>query len=60
MMGSLIPSLGLFVPKPSCRPSYLRYITHDLGTTVLQRPLASTAVGGDCYSLGYSAHESPS
>jgi hypothetical protein len=26
----------------------------DLGSTVRRCPLASTAVGGDCYSLGYS------
>jgi hypothetical protein len=26
----------------------------DLGTVVRQRPLAATAVGGDCYSFGYS------
>ena len=26
----------------------------DLGTTVRERPLASTVVGGDCYSHGYS------
>ena len=26
----------------------------DLGRTVRQRPLASTAGDGDCYSLGYS------
>jgi hypothetical protein len=28
--------------------------TPDLGTTVRQRPLASSAGGGDSYSLGYS------
>ena len=46
---------GLFVPKPSrgagCQGSGLP----DLGTTARQRPLASTAGRGDCYSLGYSA-----
>jgi hypothetical protein len=45
---------GLFVPKPSrgadCQPNCVL----DLGTSVRQRPLASTVGGGDCYSLGYS------
>jgi len=32
-----------------------------LETVVRQRPLASTVVGGDCYSLGYSVpHPRPS
>jgi hypothetical protein len=46
---------GLFAPKPTCRPRWLHYISPDLGTTVIQRPLGvSAAVGGDCYSLVYS------
>jgi hypothetical protein len=47
--------IGLFVPKPSRGADYQRCITPDLGVAVRQRLLASIAVGGDCYSLGYSA-----
>src|SRR5215469_8091293 len=59
MAGFLRPSpdrsaSGLFVPKPSRGASYLHCGMHDWGTTVRQRPLASTFAGGDCYSLGYS------
>ncbi len=45
---------GLFVPKPSHRVRCQRCGVPDLGTTVRRCPLAFTAVGGDCYSLGYS------
>jgi integrase len=45
----------LFVPKPTRRVDCQRQDAPDLGTTVRQRPLASAAGGGDCYSLGYSA-----
>lgn len=45
---------GLFVPKPSTGWDGQRPSTPELGETVRERPLASTAVGGDCYSLGYS------
>jgi hypothetical protein len=45
---------GLFVPKPTrdvdCQGSGLP----DLGSDVRRCPLASTAVGGDCYSVRYS------
>jgi hypothetical protein len=37
------PLFGLFVPKPSRGTGYLRYGMADLGTTVRQRLLASTA-----------------
>ena len=47
--------VGLFVPKPSRGAGCQRCGMPDLGTTVRRRPLASTAGGGDCYSLGYSA-----
>jgi hypothetical protein len=46
---------GLFVPKPSTCADCQRCGTVYLGIPVRQRPLASAAVGGDCYSLGYSA-----
>ena len=45
---------GLFVPKPSRRIDCQGHIVPDLGAIVRQRPLASSAGGGDCYSLGYS------
>src|SRR6266496_1201933 len=51
---ALSSGVGLFVPKPSCGADRQRRDVPDLGTIVRQRPLASTAVGGDCYSLGYS------
>jgi hypothetical protein len=52
---------GPFVPKPSTGAGYQRCGMSDLGSTVRRCPLASTAVGGDCYSLGYSvARESVS
>jgi len=47
-------AIGLFVPKPSTGANYQRYGMSDLGSTIRRCPLASTAVGGDCYSLGYS------
>jgi len=47
-------TLGLFVPKPSCRPICLRYIAPDLRTTVRQRPLASTVGRWRLHSIGYS------
>ena len=37
------------------RTGYQRRSTPGLGQAVRGCPLASTAVGGDCYSLGYSA-----
>jgi hypothetical protein len=46
--------VGLFVPKPSHRTDCQRCGISDLGSAVRRRPLASTAVGGDCYSVGYS------
>jgi len=46
---------GLFVPKPSRGASCQRCGLPDLRTTVRQRPLASTAGGGDCYSLSCPA-----
>ena len=56
-MVSLVVSdhrLGLFVPKPTTVEGYQRHSVLDLGQTVRGCPLASTAVGGDCYSLRYS------
>ena len=52
---------GLFVPKPTrdvdCQGGGLP----DLGSTVRRCPLASSAVGGDSYSFGFSvARESMS
>ena len=47
--------VGLFVPKPSCGADCQHRGAPDLGAAVRQRPLTSTARGGDCYSLGYSA-----
>src|SRR5262249_16436442 len=44
-----------FVPKPTCGAHCHGCRQPDLGATVCQRPLASTAGGGDCYSLGCSA-----
>jgi hypothetical protein len=41
-------------PKPTHGAACLRCGLSGLGTAVRQRPLASTVVGGDCYSLGYS------
>ena len=49
-----IRAIGLFVPKPSRDGASQRCDMPDLGTTVRQRPLMSTAGDGDCYSLGYS------
>jgi hypothetical protein len=46
--------VGIFVPKPSTCADCQRCGTPDLGTTIRRRPLASTAGGGDRYSLGYS------
>jgi hypothetical protein len=40
---------GLFVPKPTIVEGYQRHSVLDLGQTVRECPLASTAVGGDCY-----------
>jgi hypothetical protein len=52
------PELSQFIesyfPKSSHGAGCHRCCTSDLGTTVRQRPLASTVVGGDCYSVGYS------
>jgi hypothetical protein len=45
---------GLFVPKPSTGGYYQRRNTRGLRQTVRGRPLASTAVGGDCHSLRHS------
>jgi hypothetical protein len=53
--GAIALSGGLFVPKPSHCTGCQHCGMPDLGTTVRQRPLASAAGGGDCYSLGYSA-----
>src|SRR5487761_1294100 len=47
----LADRLGLFVPKPSRAVDCQRRGTLDLGATVRQCLLASTAGGGDCYSL---------
>jgi hypothetical protein len=49
---AVLPSL--FVPKPSRGADSQDCDISDLGRTVRRCPLASTAVGGDCYSLGYS------
>jgi len=46
--------VGLFVPKPSRRADCQRCSVPELGITVRQRPLASVAGDGDCYSVGYS------
>jgi len=46
---------GLFVPKPSHGADCQRCGVPGLGTIVRQRPLASTSVCGDCYSLSYLA-----
>jgi hypothetical protein len=60
-IGHLVLGVGLLVPKPSTGAGYQRCGMSDLGSTVRRCPLASTAVGGDCYSLGYSvARESVS
>ena len=48
-----LTGIGLFVPKPSHCADCQRCGVPDLGTAVRQRLLASTSVGGDCYSLGY-------
>jgi hypothetical protein len=44
---------GFFVPKPSRNVGCQRCLISDLGATVRQCPLAFTAGGGGCYSLGY-------
>jgi hypothetical protein len=46
---------GLLLPKPSDFAARLRCGISDLRATVHQRPLASVARDGRCYSLGYSA-----
>jgi hypothetical protein len=45
---------GLFVPKPSRGAGCQGCGLPGLGSIVRRCPLASAAVGGDCYSLGYS------
>ena len=50
---------GLFVPKPSTGVDCQRRSTPGLGQTVRGRLPVSTAVGGDCYSLGYSVAQVP-
>jgi hypothetical protein len=45
---------GLFVPKPTRDAGCQGCGLPGLGSTVRRCPLTSTAVGGDCYSLGYS------
>src|SRR5262249_41254286 len=52
-------AVGLFVPKPSTGAGYQRCGMPDLGSTVRRCPLASTAVGSGCYSLGYSVVREP-
>jgi len=47
-------TVGLFVPKPSTGRDCQRRSTPGLGQTVRGCPLASTAGGGDCHSLGHS------
>jgi hypothetical protein len=44
---------SLFVPKPSTGRDCQRHSMRGLVQTVRGCPLASTAVGGDCSSLGY-------
>ena len=51
----LSAGVGLFLPKPSRDAVCQGRDVSDLERTVRRRPLASAAVGGDCYSLGYSA-----
>jgi hypothetical protein len=45
---------GLFAPNATTDVSYQGSGMLDLAQIIRPRPLASTAVGGDCYSLGYS------
>jgi len=40
---------GLFIPKPTIVEGYQRHSVLDLGQPVRECPLASAAVGGDCY-----------
>jgi hypothetical protein len=56
----LSDSGGLFVPKPSRGADCQRRNMPDLGQAIRGCLLASTAVGGDCYSLGYPALRCPS
>jgi hypothetical protein len=57
---STLDSLGsIFVPKPSTDADCQRRSTSDLGWGVRGRPLASAAIGGDCYSLGDSIAREP-
>ena len=49
-----LSACGLFVPKPPHHAGYQGCGLPGLGSTVRQCPLVSGAVGGDCYSLGYS------
>jgi hypothetical protein len=51
--------LGLFVPNPSPGEACQGRIVLDLGQSVRECPWASTAVGGGCYSLGYSVASEP-
>ena len=48
---------GHFVPKPGTDEGCQRRSASDLGQSVRECPLASTAAGGDCYSLGSVARE---
>jgi hypothetical protein len=64
MAGFLRPSpggsaSGFFVPKPSTGADCQHRSIPGLGQTVRGRPLASTAVRGDCHSLCHSAVREP-
>lgn len=46
--------VALFVPKPNTGRDHQRRSTPSVGHAVRGRPLASTAGGGDCHSVGHS------
>lgn len=57
LWSTLVVSLsgGFFVPKPSHQAARQRSGRPDLRVTIRHRLLVSVAIGGCCYSLGYSA-----